>query len=271
MRVRWAVLACVLCLAAGIAVGSWIGGPSPAGIEQETIYQVSTIDTLLQGGYDGVVSFGEVRKHGDFGIATLDGLDGEMIAFDGAFYHIRADGTVVEVTDDMTTPFGTVTYFSPDSRFLISHASNFTDFSRQAEAFLPSRNYPYAVMLRGEFPSVTARAIPRQEKPYPRMVEASANQSVFEFNNTTGTIAGFWTPDLAEGLNVPGFHLHYLNADRTAGGHILDFILENATVEIDTSSALTIVLPTAGTFSGLDLSGDLGSELALVEQGAAGS
>jgi len=212
--------------------------------------------------------FGEVKKHGDFGIATLDSLDGEMIAFGGDFYQIRADGQVVPVTDDMTTPFGTVTYFSPDHAFLIMNAANFSDFSQQAEAFLPSRNHMYAVNIRGDFPYIKARSIPRQENPNTRLVDAVANQSVFEFFDTRGTVVGFWTPDLAEGLNVPGFHLHYLTEDRKAGGHILDFILENAPVEMDFTPQFTMVLPTGGKFAGVPLSGDLSRELSTVEQGS---
>jgi len=268
MRDGVALVLCAVCLAGGFGAGFWLAGAPEEEKDQETLYQVSTIDALLQGVYEGFVPFGEVKKHGDFGIATLDSLDGEIIAFEGEFFQIRADGKVVEVTDEMTTPFGSFTYFSPDRVFLIGNANNFSDFSQQAEAFLPSRNHMYAVQIRGGFPYIKARSIPRQEKPYPRMVDASANQSVFEFWDTHGTVVGFWTPDLAEGLNVPGFHLHYLNEDRTAGGHILDFYLENATVEIDTTSRFTMVLPSGGSFAIADLSGDLGSELAVVEQGS---
>ncbi len=40
---------------------------------------------LLDGIYDGVISFEDLKKHGDFGIGTFDQLDGEMIAFDNEF------------------------------------------------------------------------------------------------------------------------------------------------------------------------------------------
>jgi acetolactate decarboxylase len=260
---------CAICVAGGFAAGSWLAGISPNEVDQDVVYQVSTIDALLQGSCEGAMPYGEVKKHGDFGIATFDSLDGEMIAFGGDFYQIKADGQVVSVTDDMTTPFGTVTFFSPDHSFHIAYAANFSDFSRQAEAVLPSRNHLYAVQINGEFPYIKARSIPRQETPNSRLVDAAANQSIFEFRQTRGTVVGFWTPDLIEGLNVPGFHLHYLTEDRTAGGHILDFILENATVEMDITSRFTMVLPDEGSFSEIDLSGDLSRELAVAEKGSA--
>ena len=233
----------------------------------DILYQVSTIDALLQGSYDGVMRYSDLKRHGDFGIATFDGLDGEMVAVDGEFFQITADGKVHPVADGMTTPFATVTFFSPDLTFTVPSASNFTEFSTIAASQLPSPNLLYAVRITGEIPYVRARSIPRQEKPYPRLVDAAAGQSVFEFRNMTGTIAGFYTPEMMEGLNVPGFHLHVISGDRTYGGHILDFVLENATVELDITPGFRVDLPTSGDFAGIDLSEDLSGELAAVEKG----
>ena len=39
----------------------------------------------MQGIYDGPATFNEVSKHGDFGIGTVNHLDGEMIGLDGFF------------------------------------------------------------------------------------------------------------------------------------------------------------------------------------------
>lgn len=54
--------------------------------ERETLVQISTIDAILNGVYDGVVTFRTLREYGDFGIATFAGLDGEIVGFDGNFY-----------------------------------------------------------------------------------------------------------------------------------------------------------------------------------------
>ena len=119
MQDRMVVAVCAVCVAAGFATGFWLAAMPENEIDQEVIYQVSTIDALLQGSCEGTMTFGEVKKHGDFGIATFDSLDGEMIALGGDFYQIKADGQVVAVTDDMTTPFGSVTFFSQDCTFPI--------------------------------------------------------------------------------------------------------------------------------------------------------
>jgi len=59
------------------------------------IYQTSTMAALLDGVYDGDVTFAEIAKHGDFGLGTFNQLDGEMVAVEGHFYHLRADGTAL--------------------------------------------------------------------------------------------------------------------------------------------------------------------------------
>jgi acetolactate decarboxylase len=208
--------------------------------------------------------YSEVKHHGDFGIASFDG---EMVAVDGEFFQVTADGRIHPVPDSMTTPFATVTFFSPDFMFSIPFASNFTEFSAITASQLPSRNLFYAVRITGEIPYVKARSIPSQEKPYPRLVDAAAGQSVFEFRNMTGTIVGFYTPEIVDGLNVPGVHLHVISMDRTRGGHVLDLILEYATVELDITPGFRMDLPASGDFMGMNLTGELSGEFAVVEQG----
>ena len=68
-----------------------------AGREPHVLFQASTIAALLEGAYDGDLSFAELAEHGDLGLGTLNGLDGEMIALDGRFYRADVDGSVTEV------------------------------------------------------------------------------------------------------------------------------------------------------------------------------
>ena len=51
-----------------------------------SVFQVSTYHALKQGVLEGETTFRELRKHGDFGIGTLNGLDGEMAALNGEFF-----------------------------------------------------------------------------------------------------------------------------------------------------------------------------------------
>lgn len=60
-----------------------MGTASTAYSSDDILYQVSTINALLEGIYDGDTSYGELKQHGDFGIGTFSGLDGGMIELDG--------------------------------------------------------------------------------------------------------------------------------------------------------------------------------------------
>ena len=63
------------------------------GLEPGVLFQSSTVAALLDGAYDGDVTFAELAEHGDLGLGTLNGLDGEMIAIDGRFFRADVDGT----------------------------------------------------------------------------------------------------------------------------------------------------------------------------------
>jgi acetolactate decarboxylase len=235
-------------------------------VDHETLYQVSTIDALMLGVYDGVQPISELKKQGDFGIGTFNGLEGEMIVLDGKVYQAKADGRVYVVMDNATTPLATVTHFNQDFSATTYEFMNFSSFSKGMSARLPSQNMIYAVRVQGSFPQMKVRAISMQQKPYPTLEEAAKNQSIYMYANATGTIVGFYTPDFFKGLNVPGYHLHFLSDDHLTGGHILDFVVPaNTTVEYDITPKFEMLLPTSGAFTGVNLSQDLSEELVRVE------
>jgi acetolactate decarboxylase len=174
---------------------------------------------------------------------------------------------VYAVTDTATTPFATVTYFECDITATIDRPMNVSVFSTEMSARLPSQNMLYAVRMHDTFPQMKVRAIPAQKKPYPTLTEAAKNQSVYTYANTTGTVVGFYTPVFFKGLNIAGYHLHFISNDRRTGGHILDFTVPaNTTVEYDITPGFAMPLPTSGAFTGVDLSQDLSKDLIKVEQ-----
>lgn len=82
--------------------------------EQHTLDQVSTATAPVVGIYQGAVQVATLREHGDFGLGTFEGLDGEMVVVDGRFFQMRADGSLREARDDEPSAFAAVTNFSPD-------------------------------------------------------------------------------------------------------------------------------------------------------------
>jgi acetolactate decarboxylase len=251
----------------GISVYTHFVKAAPNPVDRETLYQVSTIDALMQGVDDGILPVGELKKHWDFGIGTFDKLDGEMIVLGGVVYKAKADGRIYQVTDNVTTPFATVTYFDKDFFVTTDKTMNLSSFTSTMAGRLPTGNMIYAVQMHATYPSMKVRAIPAQHKPYPMLADAAKNQSVYTYSNTTGTVLGFYTPVFFKGLNVEGYHLHFISDDRQTGGHILDFTVPaNTTVVYDITPGFTMGLPTSGDFTGVNLSQDLSTDLAKVEK-----
>ena len=84
--------------------------------DRETVFQVSLLQGLTFGDYHGSVSVADLKKRGDIGIGTFDGLNGELIAVDGKVYRAAGDGSVEEVSDDTMIPFSNVSFFDEDIR-----------------------------------------------------------------------------------------------------------------------------------------------------------
>lgn len=229
------------------------------------LYQVSTINALLEGGYDGNITCGDLLKQGDFGIGTFDGLDGEMIALGGKIYRISSDGAASEVDGNEKSPFACVTFFRPEREVVLKESLNLKNLEDYLDRILPSRNIFYAIRLDGVFGYVKTRSVPRQNKPYPRLVDVVKNQPLFELREVEGTVVGFRCPDYIQGINVPGYHFHFITADRKSGGHVLALEMTGLRIKIADIHDFHMILP-RGAFYGLDLDGPKSNELRKVEK-----
>ncbi len=238
-------------------------GQSPA--QAQGLFQVSTLSALLSGGYDGQVSLAELKQHGDFGLGTFEALDGEMVVLDGVVYQVPVSGAVRVMPDTARTPFACVTFFHPGSQTALGRAASLADLEQRLDQALPSPNLFYALRVDGRFSFLKARSVPRQEKPYPPLAEVVKSQAVFEFKDVQGTLVGLKCPAYAGGLNVPGYHWHFLTADRRAGGHVLDLALEDLSASVAAIREFSMVLPAEGDFLGLDLNRDMSQETRAVE------
>jgi len=234
---------------------------------RDTAFQASTIDALLAGVYDGDMSYRSLLKHGDFGIGTFDRLDGEMVLLDGNLYQIKADGKVYEPDLSVKTPFATVCQFDADMVIPIKQGSEYETIENLINKHLPNHNLFYAIRITGQFMSIKTRSVPSQQKPYPPLKEVTKNQPEFDMKNISGTIVGFRCPAYVKGINVPGYHLHFISSDRTQGGHILNFKIEDGKCEVDVLDRYSLALPANILgFADTDLSRDRSRELKDVEK-----
>jgi len=234
---------------------------------RNSVTQFGAIDALLAGVYDGQVACGRLTRHGDLGIGTFDRLDGEMIVLDGHIYQVRADGQVYSPPAGVKTPFAVMVKFRPSVARALNGDITFREFQQRLDALLPSTNLVCVFRATGMFREMKTRSVPAQTKPYVPLVEATRHQSVFELGRCRGTVVGFRLPDFVKGINVPGCHAHFLTDNRQAGGHVLDFTLDEGTLELAVSSRIDLWLPTeAGALKDIDFSRDRTKELAKSEK-----
>lgn len=258
-RVSGLFVACLLLL---------LTPPAQAG---DRLFQYSTIDALLAGLYDGDLSLGALTAKGGFGLGTVNTLDGELVVLDGVAYHVKAGGKARVAPGVTKTPFAVVTSFDEDSILKLDAVQTLDELNDIMLRGFPTRNVFYAIRVDGSFTMVKTRAIPGQQKPYKPLAELVKEQVIVKYTNVEGTLVGFWSPSFVKGINVTGFHWHFLTKDRTRGGHVLDCSFSRGLVaRMDRLRRLTVQLPEDEAFDSLDLSPDRGEALHSVEKDPAG-
>ncbi|AFA48795.1 acetolactate decarboxylase [Acetobacterium woodii] len=231
--------------------------------KEETLFQVSTINSLLAGNYDGFMTFSELKRHGNVGIGTFNALDGELIMIDNKVYKIESSGAVVEVPDSDKTPFAAVTYFDQDVTKSLSNVASLDMLEQELDQLIEDKNSFYIFRIDGTFNTIKARSVPRQEKPYPVLSEAVKNQTVFNYDNISGTLIGLWCPEYIGGVNVPGYHFHFISDDRSKGGHLLDVRFDDAKAFMDVTDGFNMIISPTNSDGVVN---DLNSEIDAVEK-----
>jgi acetolactate decarboxylase len=194
------------------------------------VTQFSTFKALQKGLFEGYFAYSDILQHGDLGIGTYAGLDGEMVLTDGLLYSLPATGLAKLADADARTPFAIVTRFAPSITFQVGPGLTYAALSDVILEKVPAKNVPIAVKIEGKLASVHFRSAWKQTEPYPTLAEAAQKGAHWQQENLAGTIAGFWFPQYLEGINLPGFHLHFVTADRTTGGHVVDLKTQEVTV-----------------------------------------
>lgn len=243
-------------------------------------FQTSTLEALLDGAYDGDVTIGELRRHGDLGLGTFDALDGEMIVLDGEVWRARADGTTVRAPDDARTPFAVVVPFTADATIavdapieqdalvaLATSTAGGRSRSPEGETRPPGSGSCCALRFDGRLEAVHARSVPPQRKPYPPLAEAAATQREFDLGPVDGSLAGFVFPSWAGGVELPGAHLHAITADRTRGGHVLHARVGPGVLRVASVSDLHLELPLGVELPAGGLDADRAAALDRLENG----
>ncbi len=237
--------------------------------DRETIYQVSLLQGLTFGDYNGSISVGELKERGDIGIGTFDRLNGELIMVDGEVYRAASDGSIEVVPDTETIPFSNVTFFDSDEEQMLEGISDIAGLQEKLNAKVSElgENRFYFIRIDGTFKEMNVRSEYAQDKPYKPLAEVlETDQTFFDYENVDGTVVGLYCPPYMEKMNATGWHFHFVSDDKTKGGHILGLKFDSADLKWDYTDTFDMIIPDNEMFDEFDLTVDQSEDIKKVEK-----
>ena len=236
---------------------------------QNMMYQVSTLQALALGYTRAVINAGALLKEGDTGLGTFEDVNGEMIVMDGHCYRADQAGHVTVVAPETGVPFAAVAKLYGEQQFLLKNMSDITSVQSELTRKIEERfglNSMHVVRIDGEFEKVDARSEAPYRSHHISLKEVlSKTQKAFLFENICGSLVGVYFPDYMDGINMPGWHLHFLSEDRSKGGHVFNVSIREGTAKVDKISSIVINLPKEAAFDTYSLKQDLQDEIKSVE------
>lgn len=239
--------------------------------EQNRMYQVSTLQALALGYTKTVITVAELLQQGDTGLGTFEDVNGEMIIMDGHCYQARWDGAVSEADPQAGVPFSAVARLLGERQFEMTDKQDIesirTELTQRIEEHF-GLNSMHVVRIDGEFVTVDARSEAPYKSHHITLKEVlDKKQTSFVFENIRGSLVGVYFPDHMDGINMPGWHLHFLSEDRSKGGHVFNVVMKKGTVRLDKISRIEIDLPKAAAFDTYSLKQASEEEIKKVEKG----
>ena len=236
---------------------------------ENKMYQVSTLQALALGYSRAVISAGELLREGNTGLGTFEDVNGEMIVIDGHCYRADQDGNVTMVPSETGVPFAAVAGLTGEQIFQFGNMPDISSVRTELTRKIEERfglNSMHVVRIDGIFDMVDARSEAPYRSHHVTLKEVlGKNQKAFIFENIRGSLVGIYFPDYMDGINMPGWHLHFLSEDRSKGGHVFDVCIREGTVKVDKITNIYINLPKEAAFDTYTLKQDLQEEIKSVE------
>ena len=252
------------------------------------MYQVSTLQALALGYSRSVITVRDLLQHGNTGLGTFEDVNGEMIVMDGHCYRADQEGKITEVASNMGVPFAAVGTLSYTAKAAAVHQvgrSSFQSFQSFSLANIPNiealrieltrkieerfgLNSMHIIKIEGHFDKIDARSEAPYRSQHISLKEIlGRTQKAFLFENIAGALVGVYFPDYMDGINMPGWHLHFLSADKTKGGHVFDMALREGVAMIDKETRIILELPKEAAFDTYSLKAgeELTAEIKSVE------
>lgn len=201
-------------------------------MDKETVYHMYTANSVIQGKFDGQITIDELLKHGNFGLGTLNGLNGEMIIYNGIAYSANHKGELRIIDKNEQTPFAAITHFTNSKSLKLNNVS-LKDLTSILDNEIEDEKFFYAIKIEATYSFIEYRSNKKLQKPYPTIEKAIKESNTILKYNTTGTLIGFRSPNSAQKVNVKGYHFHFIDSEIKIGGHVNDFFMTKGSITIN--------------------------------------
>jgi acetolactate decarboxylase len=167
-----------------------------------------------------------------------------MMVVDGEVFRGTIDGRAHVVAPSELTPFAVVVPLRPQGSVPIASGQSLEQLEAALDALPYSASRVLAARVEGRFRALAIRSEPKQQPPYRPLADVmKAQQAVHTVVEVDGILIGFRFPAAASSVNVPGWHFHFLSADKTRGGHVLSLTTGAAVASLEEFTDLRIRFP----------------------------
>jgi len=220
-------------------------------MEPNHIYQFSLLNALMDGVSTSGIPVHKLTTKGNQGLGTFARMNGELLFLDDKIYQLQASGSVRQAGPDEIIPFAVSTQFEPQKTVEIQlGGKDAVDSVLEDLTAGKAKNLFVTYRIHGLFSHLKSRTVRGQSYDGEPLADLGKKQSVEEYSDVSGTIVGFRTPKNWQGFGVAGEHLHFIDDERTKGGHVLEVRSSGKVkVEIAVCSNVHVELPTGEDFN----------------------
>ncbi len=190
-------------------------------------------------------AWNEMTGLGDTGLGILSNpsLDplGEVIGVGGEWFAVEAEtGEVRELQDDDVSPFATIINFEPQHTIELGRVASVDALQVLLdEEFRYTESQLFVFHLKGkatslryiiEGPPLTPKLTEYVKDGQAQVGEAAVAQTMKSASDVDIEVVGIRAPPATNVLFEVPYHYHFVSADRSLVGHVIDMSLESASV-----------------------------------------
>jgi len=220
------------------------------------MYQYSLLNALMAGVSDSGIKVSKLRTKGNQGLGTFVGMHGELLFVDGVVYQLCAGGSVREAGSDDEIPYAVSSQFVPQSTVTVTLGDKTAIDNVLDEFNSHATNLFMTYRIDGRFKSIKCRTVRGQKYKGQPLSELGKDQFVDTYEDVEGTIVGARSPVSWQGFAVAGEHLHFIDKERSKGGHVLELVSEEVKMGMAVVKNVHVELPGTEDFNEATLTSD---------------